>query len=189
MVIFSDWQKCHFIIKYQGYRKEEQPLTRLETFTFTIAVLVLCITQPAHSHPPNGRIIGYMKPEKRQCTLKYSTVESPWLSNKLAWGVPLSVRYAASDDLTFGTKIYIPYYVRNRRGRLVKKTLYRIIGDHPRGHSRGIMIEPYINRKYEPFLRHILTGKQTVTIIRPIVSRRWLSAGPSQEGSCVSKIF
>lgn len=111
---------------------------------------------------------AYRRPVKITCLVRYSVVESPWFSDATASGKPLSARYAASDDLPFGTKIYIPYYVRDKRGRSVKKTICRIVADRPRHKTAGVtVVEPYIPRRYEYFLKHVLQGKVTVTIIKP----------------------
>jgi|GEM_PF-2445187 len=137
----------------------------------SIAAFLLLFLVAASQAAPKRKIVGYHKPERMVCSLRYSNVESPWLSRILAWGVPLSVRYAASDDLPFGTRIYIPYPAY-KKGRVVKKTLFRVIGDRPKYSVRGTRVEPYINRRYEPFFSHILQGRRTITIIKPIYARR-----------------
>lgn len=87
----------------------------------------------------------------------------------MASGEELSLLFAASDDLPLYTKIFIPYYVRDKRGRLVKKTVFRIIGDRPKHKTDDkTVVEPYIPRRYEYFLKYILQGEIEVTIIKPV---------------------
>ena len=113
--------------------------------------------------------LKYGHPEKIRCKISYCDISAPYLNRWVKWGEkPLSDHWAASDDLPFGTKIFVPYWVTDRKGRRVKKTIFRIIADRPKARPSYTKVEPYLHPRYIAKIGPHLSGWKMVTVIRPI---------------------
>lgn len=132
-----------------------------------VAFLTLSLLTPVAS-ARTRRIVGYHKPLQLVCRVIHSNVESPYLSDTTKSGAELSVRYCASDDLPFETKVYIAYKGQSRH-RAVKKTLFRVVADRPKhADPKYVKVEPYIHGRDEEAFLATFEGVRKVTVIKPI---------------------